>query len=104
MTQNAFFAAVSLFVISSTLPAAPDTVDPVFAGTAGLIYGDDEGDFGSVASILVQPDGKILVGSNEMATHLGTAPNHFQVPLLRFNPDGTVDETFFADEDPDGED
>jgi uncharacterized delta-60 repeat protein len=90
-------------LISSGIHAAPDTVDTAFAGTAGQVYRNSPNDFGSVASILVQPDGKILVGSNEMATNLGPPEGRLQVPLLRFNPDGTVDETFFADADAQGE-
>jgi uncharacterized delta-60 repeat protein len=88
--------------ILTTATAAPDTVDTAFVSTAGTVYGDQEGDFGSVASLLIQPDGKILVGSNEMATTLG-GPDFLQAPLIRFNPDGTVDNTFFADAHPTGE-
>jgi uncharacterized delta-60 repeat protein len=77
--------------------AAPSDPDPVFTANAGGIY--DAGDFGSVASVFVQPDGKILVGSNEMTTTIGAG---LEVPLLRFNADGTVDNTFFADTDPNG--
>lgn len=88
--------------ILTTATAAPDTVDTAFASTAGTVYGDQEGDFGSVASLLIQPDGKILVGSNEMATTLG-GPDFLQAPLIRFNPDGSVDNTFFADAHPTGE-
>jgi uncharacterized delta-60 repeat protein len=96
-------ACLSLLASVASLHAAPDTVDADFAQTAGQIYRNDFGDFGSVASLLVLPDGKILVGSNEMATVL-EAPDNLQVPLLRFNPDGTVDGTFFADDDADGQD
>jgi uncharacterized delta-60 repeat protein len=91
-------AAIALLITPPALSAAPDTVDGVFAGSAGSAFVAD--DFGSVASIFVQPDGKILVGSNEMASTLGAG---LQVPLLRFNPDGTVDETFFADTDANGQ-
>jgi len=78
--------------------AAPSDPDPVFTANAGGVY--QAADFGSVASVFVQPDGKILVGSNEMTTTLGAG---LEVPLLRFNPDGTVDNTFFADTDPNGD-
>ncbi len=90
------FAALFL---SAILPchAAPDDVDTAFAASAGQVY--EAPHYGSVASIFVQPDGKILAGSNEMATTLGG----LQVPLLRFNPDGTVDNTFFADTNPNGD-
>ncbi len=89
------FAALFL---SAILPchAAPDDVDTAFAASAGQVY--EAPHYGSAASIFVQPDGKILVGSNEMATTLGG----LQIPLLRLNPDGTVDNTFFADTEPNG--
>jgi uncharacterized delta-60 repeat protein len=77
--------------------AAPDTLDAGFTANAGSVYVAN--DYGSVASIFVQPDGKILVGSNEMGS---TLPGGLQVPLVRFNPDGTVDNTFYADADPNG--
>lgn len=82
--------------------AAPDSVDGAFAASAGQVYRNDVNDYGGVASLLIQPDGKILVGSNEMASNLN-APNNLQTPLLRFNPDGTVDNTFFADDNPNGD-
>jgi uncharacterized delta-60 repeat protein len=94
------FSLKSLVISLSTVTiahAAPDTVDGAFAATAGAVY--VPADYGSVASIFVQPDGKILVGSNEMATTLAG----LQVPLARFNPDGTVDNTFFADTDANGD-
>ena len=81
---------------ATELKAAPDTVDTTFAASAGQAF--DKTDFGGVASVLVQPDGKILFGSNEMSAYSGT----LQIPLIRFNPDGTLDHTFFADNDPDG--
>ncbi|MCC5807824.1 MAG: immunoglobulin domain-containing protein [Opitutales bacterium] len=88
-----------------SLNGAPDTVDTDFANTAGTVYRDNTGDFGSVASLLMQPDGKILVGSNEMATTLAASPSGLiQAPLIRLNPDGTVDNTFFADANEVGED
>ncbi|MCC5841134.1 MAG: immunoglobulin domain-containing protein [Opitutales bacterium] len=95
---------IFFLAILNKAPAAPDSVETAFAGTAGTVYGDAEGDFGSVASILVQPDGKILVGSNEMATTLPASGGGFiQAPLIRFNPDGSVDNTFFADANEVGE-
>ncbi|GAA5482805.1 immunoglobulin domain-containing protein [Haloferula sargassicola] len=90
---------LSAFVLAALpLSAAPDTVDPTFAASAGQVF--DAGSYGGVASVLVQPDGKILFGSNEMPGTVGGSP--LQLPLIRFNPDGTVDNTFFADNDPNG--
>lgn len=99
LTRTVILMAIAA---TSLLRAAPDTLDTIFAGTAGTVYRNNEGDFGSVASMLVLPDGKILVGSNEMAATLDPSGELFS-PLLRFNADGTVDETFFADDDVDGE-
>ena len=91
-----FAAVCSLFLHNAS--AAPDSVDTGFASGAGSVF--DATDFGSISSILIQDDGKIVFGSNEMAATIGGVPK--QVPLIRFNPDGTVDEDFFADNDPDG--
>ncbi|MEM9080558.1 MAG: Calx-beta domain-containing protein, partial [Verrucomicrobiota bacterium] len=90
----------ALFLLFSThlLTAAPDTVDPTFAASAGQFF--DASDFGTISSVLVQPDGKILFGSNEMSAQSGT----LEVPLVRFNPDGSLDNTFFADNEPNGSD
>jgi len=78
------------------LSAAPDTVDTTFAASAGQFF--DASDYGGIASVLVQPDGKIVFGSNEMSANGGT----LRVPLVRINPDGTTDNTFFADNEPNG--
>lgn len=87
----------------SCLQAAPDTVDSTFAGSAGQLFEPDN--YGGVSSVHVQPDGKILFGSNEMAATLYRGqPNQeaIALPLVRINPDGTVDQTFFADNEPNG--
>lgn len=73
--------------------AAPDTVDQPFAMTAGQVFAPDQ--FGGVSSSIVQPDGKVIFGSNEMQATVGGNP--LQIPLIRFNPDGSVDSTFGAD-------
>jgi len=52
--------------------------------------------------VLVQPDGKTLFGSNEMQGNVNGNP--LALPLIRFNPDGTVDNTFFADNQASGSD
>jgi uncharacterized delta-60 repeat protein len=71
-----------------------------FAGSAGQIF--DSTDFGGIASSIVQPDGKVIFGSNEMsATVPGLGAR--QIPLIRLNPDGTVDTIYGADNNPDGE-
>ncbi|MCH7224711.1 immunoglobulin domain-containing protein [Haloferula sp. A504] len=98
LPRTLVLAATATF-LNHSLHAAPDTVDSTFASA---LYRNTENDFGSVASLLVLPDGSILVGSNEMATTL-EAPDNLQAPLLRLNPDGSVADDYFADDDPDGE-
>jgi uncharacterized delta-60 repeat protein len=88
------------FAVSSALSAAPATVDPAFASTAGQVFAANQ--YGGVASVLVQPDGKILFGSNEMAATVNGTP--LAMSLTRFNPDGSVDNTFLADNEPNGSD
>ncbi|MDP0491974.1 MAG: immunoglobulin domain-containing protein [Verrucomicrobiota bacterium JB023] len=90
-----FISLFSALAVSSLL-AAPDTVDPTFQANAGTYFDADS--FGGISSSLVQPDGKIIFGSNEMPA-LGDTK---QVSLLRLNPDGTLDTDFQADNDPDG--
>lgn len=101
MKHHQSFLAAACAISALGLPiaiAAPDDVDNTFANTAGQVF--DPADFGSISSILIQQDGKIVFGSNEMqATVDGST---LQIPLIRFNPDGTTDNTFFADNDPDG--
>ncbi|MCB1130742.1 MAG: hypothetical protein KDN05_06400, partial [Verrucomicrobiae bacterium] len=96
MRRSLFLATV--LSVTSPLHAAPDTVDPVFAGSAGQVFTSAE--YGGGASVLVQPDGKILFGSNEMAATVGGNP--LALSLTRFNSDGTVDNTFFADNNANG--
>ncbi|MFC0019296.1 immunoglobulin domain-containing protein [Roseibacillus persicicus] len=88
---------LSLTLLSLPLRAAPDTVDQAFASTAGSFY--DEVQLGGPASMLIQPDGKLLVGSNWMSAQNGT----LYTPLVRFNLDGTTDHTFHADATPNGQ-
>lgn len=57
---------LSLFA-ASLLPlvAAPDSVDSSFAAAAGAYF--DANQYGGPASMWIQPDGKLLLGSNEMS-------------------------------------
>lgn len=86
----------SIVLACSPVLAAPDTVDTDWANTAGSYF--DSNAFGGPASMLVQPDGKLLLGSNWMSAQGGA----LFLPLTRFNLDGTVDNTFHADDTPDG--
>ncbi|BDS08325.1 hypothetical protein NT6N_33650 [Oceaniferula spumae] len=88
------------FLTHFSLSAAPDTPDPTFTANAGLLY--NENTTGGVASVLVQPNGKILVGSNEMEINDGGTTK--QTSLTRFNVDGTIDTTFGADNESTGSD
>lgn len=90
---------LSTFLIPfSPLFAAPDTVDTTFATSAGQVF--DSAQFGGVASSIVQPDGKVIFGTNEMPGSIGGTP--YQLPLTRFNPDGSIDSTYGADNHPTG--
>ncbi|MCU0781070.1 MAG: hypothetical protein MUF04_08215, partial [Akkermansiaceae bacterium] len=91
---------VAGMLAAAVVHGAPDTVDGVFAGSAGQVFQPNA--YGGIASVLVQPDGKILFGSNEMPGTVGGTP--LQLPLVRFHPDGSVDNTFFADNEPTGSD
>ena len=91
--------ALALFT-ATRLHAAPDTVDENFAATAGHVF--DPAAPGGVSSVLVQPDGKILFGSNEMPGLLGGETR--RTALTRFNADGSVDSYFSADNEPNGSD
>lgn len=73
-----------LFLLALARPAAaqaPATLDPAFAYSSGFN--------GSVYGLLLQPDGKILVGG-AFTTYNGHAAPH----LIRLLPDGTVDPAF----------
>ncbi|MES2475331.1 MAG: immunoglobulin domain-containing protein [Verrucomicrobiota bacterium] len=98
--RNPLLSLAALVLATSPLTAAPDTVDANFAATAGQVFLPNH--YGGVASVLVQPDGKILFGSNEMPGMVGGNP--LQLPLIRVNPDGSVDNTFFADNEATGSD
>ena len=65
------------------------TVDPAF-GANGLSTVTLNGRMGVGEAILIQPDGKILVGATALEGHLGIP----ETALARFNSDGTVDSTF----------
>jgi uncharacterized delta-60 repeat protein len=81
-------AAGAAAAVSPALPA-PGDLDPTF-GKGGRVIVDIENDSDWPAGMLLQPDGKIVVGrSNEANT------DDFSV--LRFNPDGSPDTSFDTD-------
>lgn len=70
---------------AASVEAAPGNIDPSFyVGRGALSIGPGRG-----AGILIQPDGKILVGGTFNGIGTVEAP-----PIVRFNPDGSVDESF----------
>jgi len=90
-------ALTCLLLAAPSLHAAPDTLDAAFVASAGQVFLPNH--YGGVASVLVQPD---VFGSNEMRGTVNGNP--LQMPLIRFNPDGPVDNTFYADNEPTGSD
>lgn len=63
------------------------TLDNTF-GVGGLVTTDFIGDFNEAFSVVVQPDNKIIVAG------YGLNITSFDFELVRYNTDGTLDETF----------
>jgi uncharacterized delta-60 repeat protein len=82
-------AAIGVVVAVSSALAAPGDLDPTF-GRGGRVIVDIENDNDSPAGMLLQPDGKIIVGRSNVADD-----DDFSV--LRFNPDGSPDTSFDTD-------
>jgi uncharacterized delta-60 repeat protein len=67
----------------------PDgTPDPTF-GTGGIVTTDSGGGNDNPNAMVVQPDGKILIGG--LSDAAGTGPDW---AMVRFNPDGSLDTSF----------
>lgn len=79
-TSNVFDAALTRY-------NADGTIDTSF-GTNGTVITDLSGQADHIQSMIVQPDGKILVGG-----YFGDGPI-FNFELARYNSDGTLDSTF----------
>jgi uncharacterized delta-60 repeat protein len=73
--------------LASFALTANEALDPTF-GANGIVTADFGGDSDSGRSVLIQPDGKIVM--------LGTAQGQTPV-LMRFNSNGSVDDTFGVD-------
>ncbi len=87
MTKLSLWSAV-LFLSADTFicaGATPGAVDPTFDAGRGAEYVTPS----SGNSVLVQPDGKILVAGQFNGLNLDFAP-----VVLRLNPDGTLDGSF----------
>lgn len=65
------------------------TLDPTFDGD-GIVIQDIFGDFDFLGDVLLQADGKIVAVG---ATKAG-AVDPFQIALVRYNPNGSLDPTF----------
>jgi uncharacterized delta-60 repeat protein len=96
MAKLSLWSAV-VFLSADTLicvGATPGGVDPTFDPGRGAEYVTPS----SGNSVLVQPDGKILVAGEFNALNLDFAP-----AVLRFNPNGTLDGSFHVSILPDPE-
>jgi uncharacterized delta-60 repeat protein len=69
------------------VPSAPGSLDPTFGAGAGYVT-TSLGAGNSAATVLIQPDGKILAAGGE------TGPGNGFV--TRYNPDGSLDTSFGA--------
>ena len=64
------------------------SLDTTF-GSGGKVTTAAGGNYGRAFSVLIQADGKILA-----AGHSNTTPRGFDLFLVRYNPDGSIDKTF----------
>lgn len=80
-------------LIACSLPfalvAQDGLLDPSFSGDGKVVYDDSSNEESGVA-IAVRPDGKIWVVANSYSTSE-------KILLMRYNSDGTPDNTFFGD-------
>lgn len=84
----------TLFVLSAlllpfTTNAQDGLLDPTFSGDGKVVY-DSGGNEENGVAIAVRPDGKIWVVANSYSTSM-------KILLMRYNSDGTPDNTFFGD-------
>lgn len=78
---------IACLILPSPVCGAPGDVDPSFdPGLGPRNIQPGEGN-----SPLIQPDGKIIVGGNFNGVNTREVP-----PVVRFHPDGSLDETFDA--------
>jgi uncharacterized delta-60 repeat protein len=86
---RALIALVAAAAATGVATARPGDLDPTF-GDGGRVFVDVANDSDTAATVVLQPDGKIVVGRSNDATD-----DDFSV--LRFNPDGSTDTTFDGD-------
>lgn len=82
-----------LVLLAVSLPFATNAqdglLDPTFSGDGKVVY-DSGGNEENGVAIAARPDGKIWVLANSYSTSM-------KILLMRFNSDGTLDNTFFGD-------
>lgn len=76
------------FLLSNIIFSQTEALDTTFGGT-GMVQTDVAGDLDIPASMLIQPDGKILVAGICYSSS-GTG----NIGLVRYNEDGTLDNSF----------
>lgn len=84
-----FFTVLPLAALCAITASAaqPGAVDPTFdPGRGSLRIGP-----GSATAVLIQPDQKILVSGSFSGVNFDDVP-----PILRLNPDGSLDTTFHS--------
>ena len=87
MKQISAFLTFLLFAVTNAYPQ-PGSNDNTFNPT-DIGFGMGDGANGIVYAIVVQPDGKVLIGG-AFTTYNNTTRRH----LVRLNPDGSVDTSF----------
>lgn len=89
---SSFFSALvlcvlALFTYTGTAQASAGDLDSSF-GTGGKVTSDfGNGEDDAATSVVLQPDGKIIVAG-------GTNDTSFHIALARYNPDGSPDTSF----------
>jgi uncharacterized delta-60 repeat protein len=82
-------SALPLLFMTASLLAKPGDLDPSF-GEGGRVFVDFVGDTDAAATVILQPDGKLLVGRANDATD-----DDFSI--VRLNADGSLDPSFGRD-------
>jgi uncharacterized delta-60 repeat protein len=74
---------------SRTLLSSPGSLDPHF-GNDGLVSTSFGGAYDSAATVLTQPDGKVVAVGTDYTANFATS----QIALARYNKDGSLDTSF----------
>lgn len=82
---------IAALMYAAQAGAEAGTLDPTF-GTNGIVVTDLGGPSDTGSNIVLQPDGKIVIaGSAELDSNF---PGFRTPVIVRYNPDGTLDNTF----------